>query len=168
MLGVTMGEPVVVREKPSSKPGVVRFETNRLLTGMGHERYRAGDDVWGERPPDVLARRLLARGGVDGVQVHGNMVTVDIEKGYDAEGLASIIENMYVFYPDNMVGAHAPVEPHVADAPERVAVESELAPEPAVEEAPEPVAAEPEVVTPDTDLADPGEPTAGESEPDAG
>ena len=112
-----MGEPVVVKKKPSSKPGVVRFETNRALTGMGHERYRVDDEVWGERPPDVLARRIFARGGVDGVQVHGNMVTVDLEKGFDAEGLIGIIENMYVHYPENLVGADAPTE----DAPVEVA-----------------------------------------------
>lgn len=138
MLGVTMGEPVVVKEKPSSKPGVVRFETNRLLTGMGHERYRAGDDIWGERPPDVLARRILARGGVEGVQVHGNMVTVDVEKGYDAEGLLGIIENMYVFYPDNLVGAQAATEA------ENVSEAAEPAPEPAADAPTEPAAAESE------------------------
>jgi hypothetical protein len=35
-----MGQPVTVIEKPSSVSGVVRFETNRPLTGMGHEIYR--------------------------------------------------------------------------------------------------------------------------------
>ena len=34
-----MGQPINVVEKPSSTPGVARFETNRSLTGMGHERY---------------------------------------------------------------------------------------------------------------------------------
>lgn len=133
----TMGEPVVVKEKPSSYPGVVRFETDRILTGMGHERYRLGDDVWGERPPDVLARRILARGGVDGVQVHGNIITVDLEKGHDSAGLLSIIENMYVAYPENRVGndeatnteapaADAAAEVEVEDAPaESATAESE-------------------------------------------
>ncbi len=33
-----MGQPIVVVEKPSiANPGMVRFETNRALTGMGHE-----------------------------------------------------------------------------------------------------------------------------------
>ena len=59
-----MGQPIVVIEKPSSRRGMVRFETNRALTGMGHERYRADQDVWGNRPPDELARRLFAHGGV--------------------------------------------------------------------------------------------------------
>ena len=34
-----MGQPVTVIEKPSSKHGVVRFETNRSLTGTEHVRY---------------------------------------------------------------------------------------------------------------------------------
>ena len=38
-----MGQPVTVIEKPSSHPGVVRYETNRALTGMGHEVYRSLD-----------------------------------------------------------------------------------------------------------------------------
>ncbi|MEO6989453.1 MAG: hypothetical protein ABI239_12505 [Aquihabitans sp.] len=87
---------------------MVRFTTDRLLTGMGHERYRVEEEVWGERPPDVLARRIFARGGVDGVHVHGNIVTVDLEKGYDTDGLLGIIENMYVKYPENQVGDQAP------------------------------------------------------------
>ena len=120
---------------------MVRFTTDRLLTGMGHERYRAGEEVWGERPPDVLARRIFARGGVDGVQVHGNMVTVDLEKGHDSHGLLSIIENMYVHYPENRVGDAAPdaaeapvVDAPVADAPVDETAES---PAPAAESEPD-------------------------------
>jgi len=94
-----MGQSIVVNEKPSSIPGVIRFETNRALTGMGHERYVAGDEIWGERPPDELARRLLARPSVAGVQINGNMITVDLAKGYDSSGLVEIIENLYRFYP---------------------------------------------------------------------
>ena len=96
----TMGQSIVVNEKPSSNPGVVRFETNRAITGMGHERYSAGAEVWGDRPPDELARRILARGGVAKVAINGNVVTVDLEKGFDTTGLKSIIENLYRFYPD--------------------------------------------------------------------
>lgn len=111
-----MGQSIVVNEKPSSNPGVIRFETNRALTGMGHERYVAGDEVWGERPPDELARRILARGGVARLQINGNVVTVDLEKGFSAEGLKEIIENLYRVYPDQPAAA-APVEPPAAEAP---------------------------------------------------
>jgi hypothetical protein len=34
-----MGQPINVVEKPSRTPGIARFEINRSLTGMGHERY---------------------------------------------------------------------------------------------------------------------------------
>jgi hypothetical protein len=123
-----MGQPIVVTEKPSSNRGVVRFETNRALTGMGHERYLAGSEVWGNRPPDELARRLLAHGGVLGVQINSNVVTVDLDRGFTSEGLKSIIENLYRFYPDAPEGegdpatdpAEAP-EPEAAEAPEQAA-----------------------------------------------
>jgi hypothetical protein len=96
-----MGQPIVVTEKPSSYPGVTRYETNRAFTGMGHERYRRGTEVWGNRPPDDLARLLLAQDSVDGLQINGNIITVDLAKGYTSEGLQEIIENLYLFYPDN-------------------------------------------------------------------
>lgn len=96
-----MGQPIVVVEKPSvANPGVVRFETNRALTGMGHERYVADTEVRGDRPPDELARRLFARGGVAAVHVNGNVVTVDLAKGHGTDGLRTIIEDLYVFYPE--------------------------------------------------------------------
>lgn len=116
---VTMGQSIVVNEKPSSHRGVVRFETNRILTGMGHERYRADTEVWGQRPPDEIARRIFARGGVSGVQVHGNLITVDLERGYGTEGIVEIIEDLYRFYPDEPEGAEAPsveAEPEAAEA----------------------------------------------------
>jgi hypothetical protein len=105
-----MGQPIVVTEKPSSHRGIVRFETNRALTGMGHERYEAGTEVWGDRPPDELARRLLAQPSVARVHVNSNMVTVDLAKGYDASGLREVIEDLYRFYPD-VEDAPAPSEP---------------------------------------------------------
>ena len=103
-----MGQSIVVTAKPSSNPGIVRFETNRALTGMGHERYVAGQDIWGQRPPDELARRLLERPSVAAVQINGNIVTVDLAKGYGDEGLLEIIENLYRFYPDEPAGADEP------------------------------------------------------------
>lgn len=95
-----MGQPIVVIEKPSvANPGMVRFETNRALTGMSHERYLAGTEVRGNRPPDELARRLLARGGIGAVHMNGSVVTVDLDKGCDSEGLREIIEGLFIHYP---------------------------------------------------------------------
>ena len=116
-IAAAMGQSIVVTEKPSSNPGVIRFETNRALTGMDHERYLAGQEVWGNRPPDELARRLLAKESVAGVQINGNMVTVDLSKGFDSTGLLEIIENLYRFYPDAVEGdeAEAPAAEVAAD-----------------------------------------------------
>ena len=146
-----MGQSIVVNEKPSSNPGVVRFETNRALTGMDHERYLAGTEVWGQRPPDELARRLLAKPSVAGLQINGNMVTVDLAKGYDATGLREVIENLYRFYPDAPEAPEAdaapevPAEP-VAEVPADGAPAAEVLAEVSADGAP---AAEPVAETPD-------------------
>ena len=59
-----MGQSVNVVAKHSSNPEILRFEINRSLTGMGHERFRSLGDVVRDRPVDRLARRLLERHAV--------------------------------------------------------------------------------------------------------
>jgi hypothetical protein len=93
-----MGQPITVTEKRSTTPGVVRFETNRNLTGMGHERYKGAEDAVGDRHVDELARRLFARGGIDAVHVYGNVVTVDLSKGSTSDGIAEVIHELFVHY----------------------------------------------------------------------
>lgn len=93
-----MGQLVGVVEKPSATPGVVRFELNRSLTGMGHERYTSMLDAVGVTPAASLSRQLFASGRVAAVHVFGNMVTVDLEKGYDSAGLADIVREMYRYW----------------------------------------------------------------------
>lgn len=93
-----MGQLVTVIEKHARRGGIVRFELNRVLTGTGHETYRAGQQVEGTRPPDELARRFFAHGGVEKVAVYGNVITVDLEKGGSSEGLKEIIEDLYTYY----------------------------------------------------------------------
>ena len=175
-----MGQSIVVNEKPSSNPGVIRFETNRALTGMDHERYLAGQEIWGERPPDELARRLLQKPSVAGVQINGNMVTVDLNKGFDSDGLLEVIENLYRFYPDVPEGAAEgeaePEAPAVEDAP--AADEPEAASQAAAEEpspaepAPtEPVAESPADAPAEDATAQPeaaAEPAAEAPAPEAG
>lgn len=98
-----MGQRITVVEKQSATPGVVRFETNRSITGMGHERYRAADEVQGDRPPDELARRLFARGGIEGVHIYSNVITVDLAKGARSEGLPELIHELFTFYRPGVV-----------------------------------------------------------------
>lgn len=93
-----MGQIVNVVERQSSRPGIVRFETNRALSGMGHDRYTAGQVIDDVRPTDELARRIFARGGIAAVHINGSVITVDLEKGYDATGIADIVRGLYTFY----------------------------------------------------------------------
>ena len=89
---------VGVVERKSMTPGVVRFELNRSLSGMGHERFASVVDAIGSKPSAALARQLFATGKVDSVHVYGNIVTVDVAKGYDSSGLADIVREMYRYW----------------------------------------------------------------------
>ncbi len=93
-----MGQQVAVTERPSPRPGVMRFETNRSLTGMGHEHFTSMADAIGPRPAAALARQLLSTGKVDSVYIYGNIVTVDVSKGYHADGLGDVVRNMYQYW----------------------------------------------------------------------
>lgn len=93
-----MGQSVTVTENPTGRTGVTRFEVNRPLTGMGHERYRSVADCSGPRPPDVLARRLFEHGGVTAVHVYGNQVTVELEAHGSSDGMADIVRGLFTHY----------------------------------------------------------------------
>jgi len=97
-----MGQPVTVIEKPSAMPGVVRYELNRSITGMGIERYPSPDAVVDERPPDVLARTLFDHGGVTAVTVNSNMVTVQLAPGASSRGLRELIEELFLYYREGV------------------------------------------------------------------
>lgn len=93
-----MGQAITVTEKPTTKPGVTRFELNRSLTGMGHERYAAGVPVSGDRPPDAVARLLLERPGVESVHVFSNEITVVTAPDASTDGMAEAIEGLFIHY----------------------------------------------------------------------
>jgi len=93
-----MGQLVGVVEKPTTSPGVVRFELNRSLSGMGHELFSSEADAFGPTPSAALARGLFSSGKVDEVHVYGNIVTVDVAKGHDSSGLADIVREMYRYW----------------------------------------------------------------------
>lgn len=97
-----MGQPITVVRKPTGRTGVVRFEINRSLTGMAHERYRSVDDAGGDRPPDVLARRLFERGDVASVHVYSNVITVQLAEGADGEGIKELIEELFIHYTEGV------------------------------------------------------------------
>jgi hypothetical protein len=103
-----MGQPIVVAEKPSSNHAVVRFETNRPLSGMGHERYTEPPGDLLRRPVDELARRLFAAGGVGAVHVNGSMITVSLAPGATGAGLADVVRDLFLFYGGPEPTAPAP------------------------------------------------------------
>ena len=98
-----MGQPVVVIPRPSSQPGLLRFEANRSLTGMGHEHYASLEEAAGSGSAPTLARRLLQTGQVETVHMFGNMVTVDLRKGFSGDSLAPVIEDLYTYYTEGFV-----------------------------------------------------------------
>ena len=109
-----MGQPITVVRRPSSRAGVVRFETNRALTSMGHESYRAGDDIPGTTPADELARRLFARGGIAGVHMNGSVVTLEMaDADSDPEGIEEIIAGLYLYWVE---GVRVPDDDELTDA----------------------------------------------------
>jgi hypothetical protein len=131
-----MGQPITVVEKPSSNPAVMRFETNRPLSGMGHERYVAPPDPLLRRPVDELARRLFAHGGVTAVHINGAMVTVSLAPGSRGDGMADVVRSLFLHYGGPR-GATEPTEATAetgttgADTPQGV---TETAAEPALVE----------------------------------
>lgn len=106
-----MGQPINVVEKPSSTPGLARFETNRSFTGMGHERYASVDDILADRPVDELARRLFATGGVTEVHANGNVLTVRLADGWTGDQLIDVIRGLYIHYPPSTPAAEGESEP---------------------------------------------------------
>lgn len=97
-----MGQPVAVVVKPSSTPGVLRFEANRNLTGMGHEEFASAADAIGPRPAASLARQLLATGHVDKVHIFGNIVTVELARGFIGDDLPAVVRDMYQYWKPGM------------------------------------------------------------------
>lgn len=92
-----MGQPVTFIRTTSPRPGLVRFELNRSLTGMGHERYAADKEILGDRPPDVLARRIFEAGGVESIHIYSSVVTVNLSST-DIGDLENVVRHLYTYY----------------------------------------------------------------------
>jgi hypothetical protein len=136
-----MGQPITVLEtKSSTNPAVLRFETNRPLSGMGHERYEGPPSALLQRPVDELARRLFASGGVEKIHINGSVVTVTVGGGRTGEGLGDVIRQLFLHYGDAPSG---PMEAPAAEAdtsPESLTDPADApAAEAAADDAPAPV-----------------------------
>jgi hypothetical protein len=89
----------------------MRFETNRPLSGMGHERYTEPPPPILDRPVDELARRLLVTGDVDSVHINGSVVTVTLKGGRNGGGLGDIVRHLFRHYPDaSNAGVNPPTD----------------------------------------------------------
>jgi hypothetical protein len=97
-----MGQLIKVTERKATAPGRAEFDLNRSHTGMGHERYHSLADAVGNRPCDVLARRLLERSGVRSVHIYSNVVTVELAPGASSAGLLDIIRDLFTYYREGV------------------------------------------------------------------
>jgi hypothetical protein len=96
-----MGQQITVSRKPATRPGVVVFELNRSLTGMGHERYRS-PMISGDRPVDELARRLFEVRDVKSVHVYSNVVTVEGLTRLPLDELEEVIRDLFTYYREGV------------------------------------------------------------------
>jgi hypothetical protein len=121
-----MGQPVAVEQKAGGRPAVVRFETNRSLTGMGHERFTSATEAKGTRPAAVIARRLFESGQVAWVHVYGNIVTAELAPGASQAGLDGIVRDLYQYWKPGMTPPS--VEELLAQVPAEAAAPAAAAP----------------------------------------
>jgi hypothetical protein len=98
-----MGQPITVTMRRGARPDVRMFDLNRSLTGMALEIYMNRDAATGERPPDVLARRLFDLNATR-VSVYSNVVTVEADTAVwtDLEPkIVHTIEHLFEYYGDD-------------------------------------------------------------------
>ena len=98
-----MGQPITVTVREGSRAEVRFFEANRSITGMAIELYASVDAATGDRPPDVLAKRLFDLGATK-VTVYSNVATVEAPASAwpDLEPkITFTIEHLFEFYGDD-------------------------------------------------------------------
>jgi hypothetical protein len=98
-----MGQPIIVSVRAGARPDVRFFDANRSITGMAIETYTADAPPNGQRPPDVLARRLIALGAVR-VTIYSNVVTVEAPASAWGElepHALETIEHLFEYYGDD-------------------------------------------------------------------
>ena len=98
-----MGQPITVTVRKGANPKIRFFDCNRSLTGMAIEVYESVAEAAGDRPPDVLARRLLGAGAMK-VTIYSNVAVVEAHEDswsvLEDKGKA-IIEHLFEFYGDD-------------------------------------------------------------------
>ncbi|MGH8999570.1 MAG: NifU N-terminal domain-containing protein [Acidimicrobiia bacterium] len=110
-----MGQEITVSSRNGVSADVKHFSCNRSLTGMQTLRYHFDEEVAGDKPPDVLARRLFALGGIQKVTIYSSEVTVSAPQWawLDIEDkVRETIANLFIHYGE---GA-APPDPKEAGA----------------------------------------------------
>jgi hypothetical protein len=98
-----MGQLITVTARRGARDDVRLFDLDRSLTGMAIERYASAEAAAGDRPPDVLARRLFALGATN-VSVYSNVVTVEApaDRWAELEAKAAFtIEHLFEYYGDD-------------------------------------------------------------------
>ncbi len=120
-----MGQLITVTVRPGAAASVRIFDLNRSLTGMAIERYATVDDTTGNRPPDVLARRLFDL-GAQAVTVYSSSVTVEAPAGSWAELEAKVVEAI-----EHLFGYYGEGAGWSPDALRAIGVEPAPTPEPA-------------------------------------
>jgi hypothetical protein len=104
-----MGQPITVTMRTGTRPETRFFEANRSITGMAIEMYPKADQATGDRPPDVLARRLFDLGATM-VTVYSNVVTVEAPPSAwpELEAKATFtLEHLFEFYGDDAGWSYA-------------------------------------------------------------
>ena len=98
-----MGQQITVTTRPGASPSVRLFDLNRSLTGLEIERYHSVEATTGDRPPDVLARRLFDLGATQ-VTIYSSVVTVEAPPERWAElepQVTQTIEHLFGYYGDD-------------------------------------------------------------------
>jgi hypothetical protein len=98
-----MGQPITVTVRTGAHPEVRIFDLNRSLTGMALEVYPSREQATGNRPPDVLARRLFDLGATR-VSVYSNVVTVEADAAAWGQAEAKAVhtlEHLFEYYGDD-------------------------------------------------------------------
>ena len=96
-----MGQQVAVTERPSPRPGVLRFETNRSLTGMGHEHFKSMSDAVGHgRPPRWPANCCRRARSTRCTSTATSSRSTS--EGFNADGLGDVVRNMYQYWKPGM------------------------------------------------------------------